>query len=146
LIAMTWGELGRAAWLVAGAAALPVIISAPRSIRLPPAHRRCLAAAGAVLVAGGYVAINVYSVDNRWIEWLGNAGSTTAGSLTRHAAIAATLVMPMLTLALGLWCRTRMLLALGAVFAAASLITLRAYHPIGPWWLVLLACGASCLA
>ena len=34
----------------------------------------------------------------------------------------------------------------GALFASASLVTLRQYHPLGPWWFSLVLGGASCLA
>jgi hypothetical protein len=38
------------------------------------------------------------------------------------------------------------LLAAGALFTAASLVTLRQYHPVGPWWLSLVLGGAASLA
>ena len=43
-------------------------------------------------------------------------------------------------------CLSPQFLAAGALFAAASLVTLRRYHPIGPWWLSLVLGGAACLA
>jgi hypothetical protein len=48
-------------------------------------------------------------------------------------------------LLIGVHYRNRALVAAGALFTAASLVTLRHYHAIGPWWLSLVLGGVSCL-
>ena len=141
------GEIaGRPLWLALGLVALPSILRDARLPRRTPAHRRCSEAAGLVFLAGAYVAINLYSLDHRWIEWFGNGRDAAPGAWARRAAIAGTIVMPPVVLYLGARFRERGLLAAGALFTAGSLVTLRQYHPIGPWWLSLVLGGAACLA
>jgi uncharacterized membrane protein YgcG len=101
---------------------------------------------GLVLLAGSYVATNIYSLDHRWIEGLGDRGDTAPGAWTRRAAIAGTILMPPIVLGLAARFRDRSLLAAGAFFTAGSLVTLRRYHPLGPWWFSLILGGAACLA
>jgi len=146
LLALSGERIGRGAFLLLGIAALPVVLRSSRSPRWPPAHRRCVAVAGLVLLAGAYLATNAYAVDHRWIDWLRTTDSTTPGAWSRLAATAGTILLPPLILAVGARRRDRTLLAAGTLFAAASLLTLRHYHPIGPWWLVLIVGGTSCLA
>ncbi len=136
---------GRPLWFALGLMAFPTILRIARSPRFPPAHRRCCDAVGLVLLAGGYVATNLYSLDHRWIEGLGDRGDTSPGAWTRRAAIAGTILMPPIVLGLAARFRDRSLLAAGALFTAASLVTFRRYHPIGPWWASLILGGAACL-
>jgi hypothetical protein len=146
LFALSLGAAGRASWFVLGLAGYPLMLRAARSASFPPAHRRCFEAAGFVLVAGAYVATNLYSLDHRWIELFGRADNPGPGAWARRAAIAGTIVMPAVVLWLGVHFRARALLAAGAVFTTASLLTLHAYHPIGPWWAMLVLSGTACLA
>ena len=146
LLAGAWAEFGRSFWFALGLVAFPVLLSTARSSRLPPAHRRCFDAVALVLLAGGYVSANLYSLDHRWIEWLGDRGETSPGAWARRAAIAATILMPPIVLGLAARFRDRSLLVAGALFTVASLVTLRRYHPVGPWWLSLILGGAACLA
>jgi hypothetical protein len=146
LVACSSGVLGRPLWLALGLAAFPLILRWARSPRWPPAHRRCFVAAGVVFLVGAYVAINLYSLDHRWVESLGRRDGATKGAWMRGAAIAGTILVPPLVLWFGARFRDRAFLAAGALFTAASLVTLRRYHPIGPWWLSLVLGGAACLA
>jgi hypothetical protein len=146
LVACSSGVSGRPLWFALGLAAFPMILGQARSPRWPPAQRRCIAAAGIVFLAGAYVSINLYSLDHHLIEGLGERGGTTPGAWARRAAIVGTIFLPPLVLYLGARFRERAFVAAGAVFTAASLATLRRYHPIGPWWLSLILGGATCLA
>jgi hypothetical protein len=137
---------GRAIWLVAGFAALPMIIRLARSPRRSPAHRECFLLASLVFLAGGYAAINYYSLDHGSIEWLGSGMNATPRVWERAAAIIATALVPPLLVLLGVRYRDRALSAVGALLTAASLVTLRHYRPIGPWWLSLVVGGVACLA
>jgi hypothetical protein len=146
LLSAGQSPFGRILWLSAGAVAIPMIAHLARSPRLPPAHRRSSWAAGLVGLAGGYVATNLYSLDHRWVHWLGDGTDPAPAAWARIAAIVGTIVIPPFVFAAGLRYRDRALLAAGAVFAAASLVTLRHYHPIGPWWLSLVLGGIACLS
>lgn len=150
LVAASPGGFGRAVWLLLGLVAVPMILRLSRSSRWPPAFRRSFGWAGLVFLAGAYVAINIYSLDHRSIETLtefvGGGVAARPGAWARRAAIAATVLVPPLVLYLGARFRDRMILAAGALFAAASLVTLRHYRPIAPWWLSLILGGAACLA
>jgi hypothetical protein len=146
LVSCTDGEWSRALWAALGLASFPLILRLARSVRWPPAQRRCLAAAAYAFLAGAYLALNVYSFDSRWIEGLGGGRTNPAGGWARGAAIMATILLPPLVLFVAIRFRDRSFLAVGALFTAASLITLRHYHPVGPWWLSLVLAGAACLA
>jgi len=101
---------------------------------------------GLVVLVGAYVATNLYSLDHRWVEGLGGDAGNAPGGWARSAAIIGTTLVPPIVLYLGVRFRERALLFAGALFAAASLVTLRQYHPLGPWWFSLVLGGASCLA
>jgi hypothetical protein len=146
LVTCSQGPFGRLAWSLLGVGAFPLILRMARSPRWTPAHRRCAIGAGLVLLAGTYVAVNLYSLDHRWIEGLELRDRSAAGVWARRAAIAGTILMPAMVLYLGVRFRDRALLIAGALFTAASLITLRHYHPVGPWWFSLAFGGSACLA
>jgi len=146
LVTCSQGNFGRVAWLALGPLAFPLMLRSARSPRRPPAHRRCLAAIGLILLTAAYVAVNPYSLDHRWIEQLAEGFGGPAPDWLRFPAIAGTILMPPLVLAVAVRYRNRLLLAAGALFTAASLVTLRRYHPIGPWWLSLTLGGIACLA
>jgi hypothetical protein len=146
LVACAQTSLGRGAWAAFGVVALPLILRMARSPRWPPAHRRCFDAAALVFLAGAYLATNVYSLDHRWVEGLGDGGRAAPGAWARGAAILGTALFPPAVLYLGLRFREHGLLTAGALFTAASLLTLRHYHRLGPWWLILVLAGAACLA
>jgi hypothetical protein len=69
----------------------------------------------------------------------------TAGALATLAAVATGLV-PLATLAWGVWSRRRWLIALGTLGVLASLVTLRFYVHVAPLWVVLLLGGGAALA
>ena len=135
----------RVVWLGLGLVALPAIGGLSRSPRWPPAHRRCLETVGLVFVAGAYVAMNLYSLDHRWIEGFRSTPIAIPPPWVRFASIAGTMLAPPLLVIVGVRRRHLGVLALGVLFVAASLATLRQYHPIGPAWLALVAGGLACL-
>ena len=146
LVSTSQGAMGRSVWAVSGVVAFPLMLPMARSARWSPAHRRCLDAAALVFLVGAYLAINVYGLDHRWIEGFGNGGTAAPGAWARGAAIAGTILAPPLVLVAAAHFRDRGLLAAGALFTAASLLTLRHYHPVGPWWFLLALGGVACLA
>jgi len=146
LAACCLGAHGREACILFGAVGQPMILRLARSRRWSPSHRWCFLAMGLVFVAGAYLAINVYSFDHRWLESFGRVSAIPAVAWMRPIAIAATIAVPPFLVVVGVLYRDRWLLAAGALFTAASLVTLRQYHPVGPWWFSLLVGGAACLA
>jgi hypothetical protein len=136
---------GRLVWLLAGcllsAACLP-LLDRPG---IAPSHRRCAGAALATALAAVYAAVNLYSLDHRLIEALVDWRPRTAllPPALRTASALATAVFPAALLAWGILSRRRLLLDLGAVSAAFSLVTLRTYVHLAPLWTLLSAAGAA---
>jgi hypothetical protein len=136
---------GRAFWLLAGAALAGLFARRSDDPAWAPSHRR---AAMVLLVAGVgavYAALNVYSLDVRFIEgFVKFAPVRTAPPrwLFVPAAVA-TAVMPVTILAWALKSRRTVLLDTGIVLTALSLVTLRQYVHVAPLWVVLTASGAS---
>ena len=137
-------DIWRVLWLASGAAGVWLILVPARSVRWPPSRRRSFEAAGATLLVGAYVAVNVYGLDHRWLE-LRDLASPAPSGWERLCGMAGTALLPPIVLALAVYFRDRTLLALGAIFTAASLATLRFYVSLGPVWIVLVLSGAACL-
>ena len=138
------GSAPRASW-IAAAAAVPWVSSAARRRRLAPPHRTAWEIVTGTALAALYASLNLYSYDHGWIEALrpGSRPSIPAFPGARFLAAAATAILPVLLLLLGLSRRRRLLVDLGLAFVALSLVTLRAYVHLGPLWAVLCASGAA---
>ena len=138
---------GRLHWLLLAALLVPLAYRGSRSLRFPPSHRRSAEVVAVVSSIAAYVAINLYSLDESFVEAaIGDRGVETSPSWLRWLAAAGTALLPAALLAAGIVLRNRMGLVLGAASIAASLATVRYYHPIGPLWLCLTLGGGSCLA
>ena len=133
----------RLLWILAGTAAA-FLATRPFADRSP--HHAGWGIVGGVGLAAVYAAVNVYSLDRALIEDLRPGVSPPAPSFAgaRAAAIALTALFPPALLAAGLRRRRRLLVDLGLLFAAISLVTLRAYVHLGPLWSVLAVSGAGC--
>lgn len=136
-------------WLLLGTALAltPVLSYGSKHPRLAPSHRVGLAIALAIALAGAYLAINLQSLDERWIEalqWPSHSPPQWA-PIVRLAAIAGTALLPLAVLARGVASRDRLLVGCGALLAAASCVTVRAYVHIAPTWLLLVGAGGTCL-
>jgi hypothetical protein len=122
---------GRLLW-VAGGAALSALASRFTDRRTwAPSHRACawgLVACGIVAV---YAAVNVWSLDHRWVEALGGRARALPeagpGDGARLAAILATALVPAAVFVRGVSRRRTLLLDAGLVLLALSLVTLRPY-------------------
>ncbi len=135
----------RAAWI-----ALADILVFPAGrlrdrARLAPAQRTGISVILAAGLAAGYAALNLYSFDRGVIEDFrsGPSAARLAWPLARALFIAATALYPVAVLAAGARTRNRLLIDLGLVFSALSLVTLRAYVHLGPLWLVLTEGGVA---
>lgn len=132
---------GRWLWIVLPLLAAPVLVRGSESDRLPPAHRASCTAALAVALAGLYAAVNLVAYDQGWIEAYDFGRRNGPGGL-RVLFIAATAMVPLVYLILGLRSRRYLFLVLGAATGAASLVTLRYYVHLAPLWVLLTASGA----
>jgi hypothetical protein len=137
------GSLGRIFWVLVGAGLIALFARRSDDGAWVPSHRR---SAMVLLVAGVsavYLAVNVYSVDARFVETLLKYAPRTAPPrwLFVLAAIA-TAIMPLGVIAWGLKSRRIVLLDTGVVLLALSFVTLRQYVHVAPLWVVLTASGA----
>jgi hypothetical protein len=140
---------GRALWIAVGAALIAA--AAPRLDRdaLAPPLRRAFAGTLAVAAIAIYAAVNAYSVEMRWIEMLSHGGGglsaprAAVSPATLAASVVAMVLVPLICLLWGIRSRRPLLLNLGALFAALSLVTLRYYVHVAPLWVVLVASGAA---
>ncbi|HTG33751.1 MAG TPA: hypothetical protein VLB76_12555 [Thermoanaerobaculia bacterium] len=140
---------GRLAWIVLPLLAAPVLARLAESARLPPAHRASCAAVLGVALVGLYAALNIASYDFGWLEpdlsiW--KLQPAIWGPSVRWIFIAATALVPIVYLALGLRSRRWVFLILGLGTGIASLVTLRWYVHLAPLWVVLTASGAALVA
>lgn len=137
-------------WLMLGTtlALTPVLSHGMKNRRLAPSHRLALGVALAAALAGAYLAINIYSLDRHWIEELqwSSQGRPLWAPIVRLVAIAGTALLPLAVLIRGIRARDRLLIGCGALLAAASCVTVRAYVHVAPTWLILVATGGACLA
>jgi len=113
-----------------------------RATQLPPSLRLCCAAALAACLTALYAAVNLISLDRRWLE-MGHSWDTTN---LRSASAILTVLVPPFIFGIGLRNRQRLLLNLGFLFGIASLLTLRYYVHVLPTWIALGGAGAACLA
>lgn len=140
------GAQGRALWTFVPLLTTPLLLRAGDSARLPPAHRRSAQALAVLGLVFLYGAVHVGSWDEGLVELIADQGKVRreAGVL-RSLSIAATALVPVLTLGWGIVTRRRLLIDLGLVGALASLVTLRFYVHVAPLWVVLLLGGAVAL-
>jgi hypothetical protein len=139
---------GRLAWIVLPLAAGPFLVHGSESPQLSPAHRAGCAAALGVALAGLYLAVHLGSFDSGLIELHGlggGSGPAWPGNAVRGLSIAATALVPVVYLALGLRSRRYVFLLLGTATAVASLVTLRVYVHLAPVWAMITASGALLL-
>jgi hypothetical protein len=139
---------GRLCWIVG---ALVLLALAYRNLDrawFAPPHRRAVAGVFAVAAIALYVAINRVSVDQQWIEAALRSAyyayrKGPAPGLLALLSTAATALLPPAFIAWGIRTRRTLILDLGLVFAAASLVTLRYYVHLAPLWLLLSLAGAA---
>lgn len=137
--------LGRALWLLAGAALVGLFARRSDDLAWAPSHRRAAMVLLVVGVGAVYAALNVYSLDVRFIEGFVKFAPvrTEPPRWLFVVAAVATAVMPVTILAWALKSRRTVLLDTGIVLAALSLVTLRQYVHVAPLWIVLTASGAA---
>lgn len=134
---------GRMAWIGVGLLLIAASIGRMDRLAHPPPHRRALAWVFAVSALALYAAVNRFSVDRRLVESLEEisrpGGAPTA--IVRILANVATVLLPVIFLTWGIRARRMLILDLGLLFAALSLVTLRHYVYLAPLWVLLSAAG-----
>jgi hypothetical protein len=135
-------------WIVAGSAASWIAASLQDRPALSPPQRDGCRLVLAASLSAIYAAVNLYSLDHRFLESLyrGAAPPTPALPSLRTLSILATALLPAVVLAVGWRRKRRLLVDLGLAFSALSLATLRAYVHLGPLWFVLVVAGSVLIA
>jgi hypothetical protein len=143
LIALARWPFGRLLWIALPLAAAPLLLRLGASPRLPPSHRSSWTLVLGVALAGLYVAVHLGSWEAQLVEEIGRDGVPPPRSdVLWWLSVAATALVPVILLALGIRGRRYVLLILGAGTAVASLVTLRWYVPLAPLWVVVTVSGA----
>jgi hypothetical protein len=150
LTALTYAPGARILWIVLPLAAGPLLLRQSDSERLPPALRHSCTAALVVLLVGLYIAVHLSSFDFGALEVIrrdfSNLGPASKSRALRGLSIAATALVPVVYLAIGIRTRRYVFLLLGIGTGIASLITLRVYVHVAPLWVVLTVSGAALVA
>jgi hypothetical protein len=140
----------RILWIVLPLAAAPLLLRLSDSERLPPALRHCCTAALVVGLVGLYGAVHLGSFDLGALEVLRRSfrdlGPASRSGILRSLSIAATALVPLVYLAIGIRTRRYVFLLLGIGTGIASLITLRVYVHVAPLWVILTLSGAALVA
>lgn len=135
--------LGRVLWVIVGSALITLAARRLDHAAWAPSHRRAAVVVLLAAVAAVYVAVNVYSLDERLLENLRPFApprlAVPAGLFVLAAL--ATALLPLVVLVWGLRSRRTFLLDAGIVLLALSLATLRHYVHVAPVWVVLMASG-----
>jgi hypothetical protein len=142
---------GRAIWVVLSL----VLLAGTNRLRdrasIAPSHRRSLVAVFVVSAAALYGAVNLYALDQFWIEAVRVVfhrppAPPPLPPALRLLAMLATAAFPIIFLAWGIRARRVLLLAIAIASGALSVATFRHYVPIGPKWAYLTACGVILIA
>lgn len=138
---------GRLLWLLVAGLGAPLLLRASESPAFAPSHRRSFRLGLLLALVAFYLAVHLASWDHGWIEWvveLRDSRVSRPASL-RPLSILATALVPLVALGFGVVTRRVLLVDLGIVLGAASLVTLRFYVQVAPLWLVLVAAGSAAL-
>jgi hypothetical protein len=146
LVALAGLPCGRLLWIFLPLMVGPFLLRLSESLRLPPSHRASWTAVLAVAIVGLYFAVHIGSWEWQLLEEIGG-GARMMRPAQRDAlwwlSAAATALVPVVLLGLGIRRRRYPLLILGAGTAVASLVTLRWYVHLAPLWVVITASGAA---
>jgi hypothetical protein len=149
MAAFLWSFLAfpgaRLVWIAVPLIAAPVLTRLSESARLPPSHRDSCTFALGVALAALYIAVHLGSLDSRLLEER-HAAWLPSSAILRGLSIAATALVPVIYLAIGLRSRRYVFLILGVGTGIASLVTLRYYVHLAPLWVILTLSGAALIS
>lgn len=140
---------GRLIWLLLPLALAPWLTRWSESERLPPTYRDSWQGVLVAGLVGAYVAVHLGSVATQFVEKLGGRWDSPLTGLSapvRWLVLAATVLLPIAYLAVGILTRKRPFLLVGLGTGIASVIALVEYFRLGPLWAVLLGTGALLVA
>lgn len=147
LAALTYVPGGRLFWIVLPLLGAPFLLRLSDSERLPPALRHSCTAVLFVGLIGLYMAVHLGSFDLGALEFarrgFGDLGPASRNPILRGASMAATALLPLTCLVIGIRTRRYVFLLLGIGTGIASLITLRVYVHLAPLWVVLTLMGTA---
>lgn len=141
----------RVAWIALALIGIALLPRAADSARLPPAQRRIATGALLAFLAGLYLAVDISSFSGYWLEafsllrFSGSPPPPPSAPL-RYTAMAATALVPALTIAWGLVSRRRPVLVLGMLLAGCAAVSLRRSIHLAPLWVILTVSGALLIA
>jgi hypothetical protein len=143
LIALARLPFGRLLWIALPLVTAPFLLRLGESPRLPPSHRASWTLVLGVALAALYAAVHLGSWEAQLVEEIGQAGVPPPRSdALWWLSVAATALVPVILLTLGIRHHRYPLLIVGAGTAVASLITLRWYVHFAPLWVVVTVSGA----
>ena len=136
--------MGRVLWVLAGLALAGLAARRSDESDWAPSHRRAAKVLLVIGVVAAYVAVNVYSLDEGFLERLRGLAPTRIDPLAGLVVLMAiaTAVLPLAILAWAVTTRWTLLLDAAIVLLALSLVTLRHYVHVAPLWVVLTVSGA----
>ncbi len=135
---------GRWLWILAALSLAPAGLALGDSAALPPTHRRSVRVVAALSLLALYVAVHIGSWDGQLVEQMGSfPASSGRHSPLRPLFVAATALLPLALVALGLRTRRRLLVDLGLLLGVVSAGTVRFYVHVAPLWVVLSTAGAA---
>jgi hypothetical protein len=139
---------GRVLWIVVGVVLAGFAARRLDDGALAPSHRRAAMVVLLAAVAALYIALNIYSLDHDLLQRLRPLAPprVVPSAVLFAGAAVATAVLPLGVLAWGWRSRRTVLLDAGIVLVALSLVTLRYYVHVAPFWAVLLVSGATLVA
>jgi MFS family permease len=150
LSALVFYPGGRILWIVLPLITAPILLRLSDSERLPPALRHSCTATLVTGLVGLYGAVHLGSFDLGALEVFlrdfSNLGPASKSPLLRQLSIAATALVPVVYLAIGIRTRRYVFFLLGIGTGLASLVTLRVYVHVAPLWVVLTVSGAALVA
>ena len=134
----------RVAWILGAALVGWPLLRLGDVARLTPSQRAASRSGFVVALLALYGALNYASVDRHLLEgdWLGHGDSTPPDALL-PIGLAATALLPLAALWLGIRRRDSSVIACGLILSAVSIGTLRWYVHLMPLWALLLLAGAT---
>lgn len=137
---------GRIGWLLVGSFLAAAGARLLDRSHLSPSRRRASAAVLVVSLLAVYAAVNLYSLDEGLIESIATEPLPVPRHAARLLAGLATAIAPLALLVWGVRTRRTILLDVGILTTALSLLTFQHYAKLRPLWAVLLVAGSAVVA
>jgi len=136
---------GRLLWIASGVALTFLFERVLDRPSWSPSHRRCAAVLVVAGILGVYVALNLYALDHRVVEFVREASLDRPGPRFRERiwSMLGTAILPVAVVWWGMRSRRTFVLDTGLVLSALSLVTLRFYVQLAPLWVVLAVSGGA---